>query len=220
MDGKILVLCDEDVTLDEYGNRIGEDEHKNIISCLELDLPEQTENVKNNAIYFVDWKTFMPEDLSYLVSVERVGTGQDQENKEQVLLKALEAKSLMEKSYVDSLETSPRIDYPHVAMNNYFNRFTNLLEQNRISRVLPCHAKKTDESQILARRKVLTSWDYRNKTFLEANGNCITKAVETTVLSEMRYDNFAEIYNRAHDEAFKTIGFPEFANMGDTNDER
>lgn len=215
MDGKILVLCDEDVTLDEYGNRIGEDEYKNIISCLELDLPEQTENTKNHAIYFVDWKTFIPEDLSYLVSVERVGIGKDQ-----VLSELLEPKSFMEKVYVDSLETAPRIDYPHVAMNNYFNRFTNLLEQNRILRVLPCHARKTDETEILTRRKILASWNYRNSTFLKVKGNSITRAIDATILSEMIYDQFGEIYNRAHDEVFKIMGLPEFGNIGDTNDER
>lgn len=211
MEGKLLVFCDEDVTLDEYGNRLNNEKYKDILSCLELDLSMDTANIQNRDIFFVDWKTFIPDNLEYLNSINFIGIrGADAETEGRIIFEGRKTKSLMERTCLDTMQKGSRIDFPQVAMNDFFNRFTDLLEKNRIIQILPCYSKNQDESITLNRRKIIYTWNSRNQTFLKANHRTITKSVNTDVLREIRYSEFGEVYRKASNQMMEIMSKLDF----------
>ena len=97
MDGRLLVLCDEDVTLNSYNERVDKnwnllrkihdgsyddmnlkkvevDEHKNVISAIDLIMPEETESTANRDILYVNWETVVPQDIEYLQKLVQYST--------------------------------------------------------------------------------------------------------------------------------------------------
>lgn len=219
MDGKLLVFCDEDVTLDEYGNRINNDFNKDIISCLELDLHTETENTLNRDIFFVNWNTFIPNSLDFLNSARTIGSiGTDDKTQADLIFEGMKRKSLMEKSCLDSMGKGLRIDFSLVAMNDFLNRFTDLLEKNRIVQVLPCYSKNQDKSVILNRRKILQTWNDRNQTFLNANCPTITKGIDAKILDGIGYEEFSEVYIKAKDQMMKILSMPYFTENSEVQD--
>lgn len=212
MDGKLLVFCDEDVTLDKYGNRINSEKYKDILSCLELDLPMETANTQSRDILFVDWKTFIPNNLEYLNSVKIIGSrGADAGIESRTTFEGGKTKSLMERSCLDTLDKEgSRIDFPQVAMNDFLNRFTDLLEKNRIVQILPCHSRNQDENITLNRRKIIHTWNGRNQTFLKASCPTITKGINTDVLGEIRYSEFGEVYAEASNRMMEIMSKQDF----------
>lgn len=211
MDGRLLVFCDEDVTLDESGNRLNDDIHKDILSSLELDLPMETDNLCNRDILFIDWKTFIPENLEFLNSVKFVGTrSADYETQSKLLFESMKVNSLMEKTCLDSVKKGPRIDFPQVAMNDFLNKFTELLEKNRIVQVLPCYSRNQDESITLNRRRIMQTWNDRNQTFLNADCPTITKSINTKILDGIEYEEFGEVYRKASNQMMEIMSKPNF----------
>lgn len=212
MEGKLLVFCDEDVTLDEYGNRLSNEKYKDILSCLELDLPMETANTPNRDIFFIDWKTFMPDNLEYLNTIKFIGIrGANPETDGNIIFEGGKTKSLMERVCLDTLKKGSSIDFPQVVMNDFFNRFTDLLEQNTIVQILPCYSENQDENITLNRRKIMHTWNDRNQTFLRANCRTITKSVNVDVLGEIRYSEFSEVYKKASNQMIEIMSRPDFA---------
>lgn len=138
MDGKLLVLCDERPTINSYRERIDEngdvlrkengkyynvnnqevdiDEHKEIISGMELLNNINTPAINDSDILFVDWNTVVSSNIELLTEMKRLS-----ENQETIIFKDIltngKNESITEKAYydilfeIDRISNRPCIDY-------------------------------------------------------------------------------------------------------------
>lgn len=233
MDKKLLVLCDESPTIDEYGNRIDEkgnliqrdtfekyeqesimDKHKEVISILDLYVDIETKSTQNRDIFFVDWKTLIPEDLEFMQNIKQYGTiGGSNMDFVQLMKQQMSHNqlSLLERTALDSIsqQSQPRIDFPLIAMNCFLENFTSVLQKSRIGTILPTFSQKVQSQQCENRRKILKTWNDRNRTLLQANQLTINNKTKCNVLPIMEYQDFGEIYKKAQEEMLKIFELPE-----------
>lgn len=228
MDGKVLVLCSEKPTINEYGDRIDEngnllkkgeagewfdildnivpvDEHKRVINAMDLLLPIEPESMRNSDIFFVNWENIIPSDIEPLQSlISYSATTEDVPFK---LL--LSVKSMMQKAHVDRFIAidkagrRPSIDYKFQAMDDFMRLFSETLDKNMIKSVIPAFSVRDSEDEINARTKLMSAWQNFNNMRAQTEGKG-----KIDVSSVVRYKDFGEIYETAGREVMNLISKP------------
>ena len=227
MDGKLLVLCGERPTIDENGRRIDEkgqlltkqgneyrdidgnvvqvDEHKKVISGMDLLNPMETEATKLNILY-VDWETIigsgdgepLQEMKHYAEIVDKLPA--------RITLKGMEEPSLLKKAHWDTLMEidrygqRPTHSYKFKAMEQFEKMFSDVMQKNGIVSILLALPVEDGEDVNQRRMKLLRSWNYAQKS-LQA-----PRKVE--VLSQLSYTTYGEVYKKAQDEMMKIYEKP------------
>ena len=232
MDGKVLVLCGERPTINEYGDRLDEnsnllqkidgkyynlsdeevevDEHKNVINGMTL-LNEISTDATNSDILFVDWETILSTDLqplqemiAYANSTEPIPP--------KVILNSSKNPSMLKKAYtdrlmlIDSHNIRPRIDYQFQAMDDFLQLFSRTLSKHMVATVLPAFAKSDSPEVNAARARFIKSWETVNEIRASKYSNSNEDLIE--VAEPIEYENFEEVYERASEEMQKVISRP------------
>lgn len=229
MDGKLLVLCGERPTIDENGRRIDEkgqlltkqgneyrdidgnvvqvDEHKKVISGMDLLNPIETESTKTNILY-VDWETIigssdgepLQEMKHYAEIVDKLPAS--------ITLKGMQESSLLKKSHWDTLMQMdrhgqrPSHSYKFRAMEQFEQMFSEVMQKNGIVSILPALSVEDGEDINQRRMKLLRSWNYTQKS---SQG---VRKVE--VLPPLSYTTYGEVYIKAQDEMMKIHAKPDW----------
>ncbi len=229
MDGKLLVLCGERPTIDENGRRIDEkgklltqqgneyrdidgnvvqvDEHKKVISGMDLLNPIETESTKTNILY-VDWETIigssdgepLQEMKHYAEIVDKLPPS--------ITLKGMQESSLLKKSHWDTLMQMdrhgqrPSHSYKFRAMEQFEQMFSEVMQKNGIVSILPALSVEDGEDINQRRMKLLRSWNYTQKS---SQG---VRKVE--VLPPLSYTSYSEVDRKAEDEMMKIHAKPDW----------
>ena len=232
MDGKVLVLCGEKPTINEYGDRLDEnsnllekigekyynvadeevevDEHKRIISGMNL-LNEISTDATKGDILFVNWDTVLSTDLLplqemifYANSIEPIPPN--------VILGISKNPSIMKKAYgdrlmlIDSHNLRPQIDYSFQATNDFLQLFSRTLSKHMVATVLPAFPKSDSPEVNAVRSRFIESWRNINRIRSKRLNHDNEELIE--VADPISYDNFAEVYERASAEMQKVISKP------------
>lgn len=231
MDGKLLVLCGERPTVDEYEERLDEqgrsiykktdgtyvngenkvvtvDTHKNVISATKLQGPIITPYVNDRDMLFVDWETVIPSDIEVLrQAIAHANTTEEVPYK--FFLDASKRDSIMQQAYLNRLSEMiqtgdrPRVDFQFLAMEDFMQQFTRLIEKIGVVRILPTYPNQDDSDINMARAKLITAWGDRNRMHAHFG-----EGTSIEVLPPVMYNEFGEIYAKAEDEMLKIISAP------------
>ena len=231
MDGKLIVLCGERPTINEYGERIDEqanllikkqdkyfningeeikvDEHKKVINGNDLLNDMMTESTEPDMI-FVDWETIIPsniEPLQEMIAYSRT----TQKIPAQIILDSGKNQSIMKRVHmnrlllIDKSQERPCIDYPLQAMEDFLQLFSTTLEKNGVVSILPTFPNSDDESINKSRLKLIQAWKNKNEIDAKYKGKTLID-----VLDPMSYDEFGEIYIKASNEMLNIISKPDW----------
>ncbi len=217
MDGKLLVLCDERPTIDEWENPIDQrgnilnkcDECKRVINGLDLMNPMQTDSTDTDIIY-ADWETIVTSQIEPLMQMKQYAFSQESLPPKLLMENAVD-KSLMQKSYFDTLlqldksGERPRIDYGMLAMETFLNTFCNAISMNRILSIYPTFSENQDKKVISARMNILGAIGYKNKFRANKHQERIVN-----ILNPIIYKKYGEVVSKAKDEILKIYNMPEF----------
>lgn len=241
MDGKLLVLCSERPTVDDYGNRIDEnrnllkenengkytnvefeevevDESKRIVNAMDLILPVIPESIRDYEIIYADWETVVTSDIEPLIEMKQYAN-----TKEQIPVKLIldsgHNSSMMRKAYMETLTEieRPRIDFSFLASDRFIKLLSDTLHKHDIVAVLPAFSENDSEEIVRVRSRVLEAFKNNEEMKAKQNG---TEAIE--VLESLSYTDFVEVLIRARDEMVKILSKPypfEKPNLTDTNGE-
>ena len=232
MDGKVVVLCGEKPTINEYGDRLDEnsnllekigekyynvadeevyvDEHKCIISGMNLLNPIATE-ATNRDILFVNWETVLSTDLQPLQEMIAYANSTEQ-IPPKVILDISKNPSIIKKAYGDRLmllddhNLRPQIDYQFQAMDDFLQLFSRSLSKNMVVTVLPAFPNSDSPEVNKARARFIESWRNVNRIRASKASHSDEELIE--VADPINYDNFEEIYERASEEMQKVISKP------------
>ena len=228
MDGKLLVLCGERPTIDENGRRIDEkgqlltkqgneyrdidgnvvqvDEHKKVISGMDLLNSMETESTKPNILY-VDWESIIGSDEGqslqemkhYAEIVDRIPA--------RIALEGMEGTSLLKKAHRDTLMEidrygqRPTHSYKFKAMEQFEKMFLDVMQKNGIVSILPSLPVEDGEDVNQRRMRLLRSWDYGQPSLYGAR--------KVEVLPPLSYTTYGEVYTKAQDEMRKIYAKPD-----------
>ena len=228
MEGKLLVLCDETPTINEWGQRIDKegnvlkekngkfintkeevvevDIHKRVINVMDLFKNMITPSIDTDIIY-VDWNTIIPEDLDFLSRVAKNAIREGQIDS-QILLDSMkyENQNLMSKAHLETLKqakqtkNSPSLDYKFKSMDNFIKLFTDMLEKNEITAILPTFSNEKEEMKA-TRNRIFQAWRYQYKFEKESKGskNLIK------ILPEKTYSKYEEVYKEAQKQKLESM---------------
>lgn len=230
MDGKLLVLCDEKVNLNSSNQRVDEnenilkpisrgvyqnkdlnevkiEEHKDIISAVDLSLDIETENIRNREIIYTDWETLIPSDIEYLQTLTYYSRTSEDIPSEIIFEMLKKNNSVIERVYQEVFSSieRPSIDYSPKAMDSFMREFGRILQTNRIVKVLPTYREGTSNEIRNSRQRILNSFAYRNDTFSKIKGDRKVNVLPLTL-----YKNFGEVFARATDEKLKILSAPDW----------
>ena len=228
MDGKLLVLCGERPTIDENGRRIDEkgqlltkqgneyrdidgnvvqvDEHKKVISGMDLLNSMETESTKPNILY-VDWESIIGSDEGqslkemkhYAEIVDRIPT--------RIALEGMEGTSLFRKAYWDTLMQidrygkRPTNSYVIQSQEQFEQTLSDIMKSNGIVSILPALPVEDGEDVNQRRMRLLRSWDYEQPSLYGAR--------KVEVLPPLSYTTYDEVYIKAQDEMRKIYAKPD-----------
>lgn len=234
MDGKVLVLCSEKPTVNQYGERIdkngyllektkkgewinnkGEivkvDEHKRIINGMDMTLPIIPESIGHSVsdIIFANWESIMPSDIELLQRMVECSRTKD-EIPLQITLDYEKNRSLMAKAHLDRLNSidkaglRPSIDYKFQAMDDFMRLFSETLEKEGVVTVVPTFSKADSEEIINARRNVITTWRDNNKMLSQIEGKAPIELADTVI------GDFVEVYKAGQNAFMEVMAKPFF----------
>ena len=229
MDGKLLVLCGERPTIDENGRRIDEkgqlltkqgneyrdidgnvvqvDEHKKVISGMDLLNSMETEATKPNILY-VDWESIIGSDdgqslqemKHYAEIIDRIPA--------RIALEGMEGTSLLKKAHRDTLMEidrygqRPTHSYKFKAMEQFEKMFLDVMQKNGIVSILPSLPVEDGEDVNQRRMRLLRSWD------------CVQKSLQrirnVEVLPPLSYTTYGEVYTKAQHEMRSIYAKPDW----------
>ena len=212
MDGKLVILCDERPTIDEFGRWIGKDEdtHKRIINGMDFLNVMMTESVRESDKLFVDWETVVPSNIESLVELQNYARTTETVPAE-VLMNSVKNRNLMQRAYFDRFTSvnlsnmRPCLDYSFMAMDDFMRLLTDLFEKNGVVRVLPTFKNSQTQEINMARARVIKTWSDNNMMLSKIN-----KKETIELLPEFNYDSFGEIYQKADEEYMKILSAPFF----------
>jgi len=229
MEGKLLVLCSERPTVNDYGNLIDEkrhllrknedgkyinvefeevevDENKRVVNAMDLTLPVIPDSIRDYDIIYADWETVITSDIQPLQEMTaHAGT------KDQIPIKLIldsgHNSSMIRKAYSETLTeiNRPSMDYSFIAMDNFMRLFSNSLHNYDIVTVLPAFSNNDSPEVVRARSRFIESFKYN-----EGMKSNLNRTQPINVLPSMSYENFGEVYAKAQDEMMKIINKPYF----------
>lgn len=234
MDGKVLVLCSEKPTINQYGERIDEngyllektkdgkwvnnegkevkvDEHKRIINGMDLTLPITPESIGYSVsdIIFANWESIMPSDIELLQRMVEYSRTKA-EIPLQITLDYEKNRNLMAKAHLDRLNSidnaglRPSIDYRFQAMDDFMRLFSKTLENHGIVTVVPTFSRTDAEEIINARRNVITTWRDNNTMTSKTEGKTPIKLANCVI------GGFKEAYEAGGREFMEVMSEPFF----------
>lgn len=227
MDEKLLVLCGERPTIDENGRRIDEkgqlltkreneyrdidgnvvqvDEHKKVISGMDLLNPIETEATRPNILY-VDWETIIGSDGQSLQEMKHYAEIVDK-LPARITLKGMEEPSLLKKAHWDTLMQMDRYgerpsnSYKFRAMEQFEELFSKVMQTNGIVSILPALPVEDGEDVNQRRMKLLKSWDYGQKSSQRIR--------KVEVLQPILYKTYDEVYKKVQDDIKEKYAKPD-----------
>lgn len=232
MEGKVLVLCSEKPTINEYCDRIDEnghllkkdennkwsnidfdsvevDEDKRVINAMDLVLPIEPESIRDSgSILFANWDSIIPSNIEKLQEMISCSANVDQIQPKQILDWG-EFSSMMSKAHFDRLMTieklglRPCVDYTFQAMNDFMILFSDTLEKHMICTVIPAFSTRDSEDIVKARIKLIKGWEYSNKMMAQTKGRKGIKVIEPVM-----YEDLREITKLADKEMVEIISAP------------
>lgn len=232
MDGRLLVLCDEDVTLNSYNERVDKegnllrkmddgsyedmhlnkvevDEHKDVISAIDLIMPIQTQSIENRDILFVNWETVVPQDIEYLQKLVLYSRSTEPLPVEMLQEGLKQKDSIMkrahEKTFHAMQDQRPSLDYGYISIEEFMRSLYDMIEKQGIVRVLPCYCKETNSEVKIARQRILNTFMDRNEMNAK-NGN----ESKIKIIEPIEYKEFGEVYVRAKEEMMKIYSAPDW----------
>lgn len=232
MDGRLLVFCDEDVTLNSYNERVDKngnllrkihdgsyedmnlkkvevDEHKNVISAIDLIMPEETESIANRDILYVNWETVVPQDIEYLQKLVQYSTTTHPLSEEMLREGLKQRDSIMKRAHEETFhaiqDERPSFDYRFIAMDYFMRRLYDMMANQGIVKVLPCYSQNTEPDIRTARQRILNSFMSRNRMYAK-NGD----ETEIKIIEPIEYEKFGQVYVKANDEMLKILSEPDW----------
>lgn len=232
MDGKVLVICSEKPTVNEYGDRIDEkgqvlrkdendnwinidyetvevDEHKRVINAMDLILPIEPESIRDSSsILFANWDSIIPSNIEKLQEMISCSASTDQIQPGQILDWG-KFSNMMSKAHfdrlmaIDELNLRPCIDYRFQAMDDFMKLFSETLEKHMIATVIPAFSIRDAEDSVKARIKLVQGWKNSNDIMAQMKGNKRIK-----VAQPIMYQELSEIYKIADKEMMEIISAP------------
>ena len=237
MDGRLLVLCSERPTVDDYGNRVDEnreilrktedgkyvnmeleevgevDENKRDVNAMDLLLPVEPHSIQDYDIIYADWETVAPSDIGPLQQMKAYSL-----NKEQIplglIIKSDHKSSIMRKVYAEVLTAIGRasMDFSFIASDKFMRTFIDAMQKNGIVSILPAFSKTDSQDVIKGRMTVLNSL----RTYIDIlDKQNIGEHIE--ILPSMIYGEYGEVYRKAQEEMMKIISKPFFNEMPKTS---
>ena len=232
MDGRLLVLCSERPTVDDYGNRIDEnrdilrkteagkyvnieleevevDEKERVVNAMDLLLPIEPHSIQGYDIIYADWETVAPSDIAPLQQMKTYSQNQEQIPFD-LILKSDHKSSIMRKVYAETLTGigRPRMDFSFIASDKFMRTFIDALQKNGIVSILPAFSKTDSQDVINARTTILNSLrTYINMRNMQETGEHIE------ILPGIIYEEYGEVYRKAQEEMMKILSKPFFNEM-------
>jgi len=238
MDGKLLVLCSERPTVDDYGNLIDEkrnllsknedgkyinvefeevevDENKRVVNAMDLILPVIPESIRDYDIIYADWETVITSNIEPLQEMTAYSRTEER-IPVKLILDSGHNSSMIRKAYSETLTEidRPSIDYSFIAMDNFMRLFSNSLHNNDVVTVLPAFSNSDSPEVVRARSRFLESFKYNEEMKAKLNR---TQAI--SVLPSLSYKNFGEVHAKAQDEMIKIITKPYFFESQELTDD-
>lgn len=229
MDGKLLVLCGERPTIDENGRRIDEkgqlltkqgneyrdidgnvvqvDEHKKVISGMDLLNSMETEATKPNILY-VDWESIIGSDdgqslqemKHYAEIIDRIPA--------RIALEGMKGTSLFKRVYWDTLMQidrygkRPTNSYVLQAQDQFEQTLSDIMRTNGIVSILPALPVEDREDVNQRRMRLLRSWDCAQKS--------LQRIRNVEVLPPLSYTTYGEVYTKAQHEMRSIYAKPDW----------
>ena len=229
MDGRLLVLCDERPTVDDYGNRIDEnrnllrptedgkyvnmeleevevDENKRVVNAMDLLLPVEPNSIQDYDIIYAAWETVAPSDIEPLRQMKSYSQNQEQIPFD-LILKSDHKSSIMRKVYAETLTgiSRPRLDFSFIASDKFMQTFVDAMQRNGIVSILPAFSKSDSQDIINSRVTILNS--LRTYVDMRVTQN---RGEHIEILPGMIYEEFGEVYGKAKEEMMKILSKPFF----------
>ncbi|MBQ3145182.1 MAG: hypothetical protein IJB90_01130 [Clostridia bacterium] len=232
MEGKVLVICSEEPTVNEYGERIDGkgrllkkdetgnwididfnsvevDENKRVINTMDLVLPMEPESIRDSgSVLFANWESVIPSNIEKLQEMIRCSADVEQIQPEQILDWGAFS-SMMTKAHFDRLMAiedlglRPCIDYSFQAMNDFMKLFSETLEKHMICTVIPAFSTRDAKDTVKARIKLIQGWNFSNKMMSQTKGKKTIKVTEPVM-----YENLEEVTRLADKELIEIISAP------------
>lgn len=221
MDGKLLILCDEDPR----------DEGKLTIRDKNFLVSEMWDPDDNTDMLFVSFDALIPEDRTFIEQCKLYASFREQPEYDFMLKQKGKTNpkygtiqgSIQEQCYLDVyLDNIERVkeahkngedvraemlelacQYPFAATANFLRRMSDILSKHGVVRVLPAFKKGGDEVFIKYRMDILNAWSDQNKLM----GN---NRAYASLLEPFEYSEFGELYSKSLDEMMSIMSLPIF----------
>lgn len=221
MDGKLLILCDEDPR----------DEERLTIRDKNFLVSEMWDPEDNTDLLFVSFDALIPQDRTFIEQCKVYGSFRDKPATDFPLTQRGKTNpkygtihgSIQEESYlntyfwfVERVKEAQRkgedvraemlelaFQYQYYATAFFYRDFSNILQKNGVVRILPAFKKGGDKHFDNYRKTLLQGWVDQNEVFRKYRAY-------TSLLEPFYYDNFAELYSKASDELMNIMSMPMF----------
>ncbi len=221
MDGKLLILCDEDPR----------DEERLTIRDKYFLVSEMWDPEDNTDMLFVSFDALIPEDRTFIKQCRYYASFRGQPAADFPLTQRGKTNpkygtirgSIQEQSYLNTYlryvthikdiqqigedAQAEMLDlacqYPFLANANFFFDFSDILSKHGIVRILPAFKKGRNQDFVKYRQLLLKAWSEQNK-FSGAH-----KAY-ASLLEPFCYDEFGELYSKASEELMNIMSLPVF----------
>lgn len=227
MDGKLLILCDEEPK--DYEHYSVKDVY--FLRSTMIDPDDNPERL------FVTWDAVIPKDRTFIDACHKYATNYEKTPVDFRLRQtgAIDSKhgnikgSIQEQSFVNALDLNIELvksaaakgedyqaeaielaaQYPMQATEQFLEDFSATLNNNGIVRILPAHSSNTDPEIVRYRTALLEAWQNQNRFMGD-------KASYAKLLQPMIYEEFGEVYSRSSDEIMKIYSLPIFGESEET----
>ena len=221
MDGKLLILCDEDPR-DEERFSIRD---KNFLVSEMWDPDDTTD------MLFVSFDALIPEDRTFIEQCKLYASFRAQPEVNFMLKQKGKTNpkygtihgSIQEQSYlntyldyVEQLKIAQSqgedvqaemledaCQYQFVASANFFRDFSDILSKHGVVRILPAFKKDGDKNFNQYRMALLNAWAEQNKVMGD-------NKVYASLLGPIEYTEFGQVYCKSIDEMMKIMSLPIF----------
>lgn len=221
MDGKLLILCDEDPR----------DEEKLTIRDKHFLDSEYWDPDDNTDMLFVCFDSLIPEDRTFIEECKLYGSfranpdptfmiGQKgKTNPKYGTIHGSVQEASYLKTYLNNIEILKRVQsrgediqaemlemacqYQFAATSNFLRDISEIVSKHGIVRILPAFKHDADPAFTKYRLDLLEAWQNQNNLPGE-------NKVYASLLQPMEYSDFGEVYSRAMDEMMKIMSLPIF----------
>ena len=221
MDGKLLILCDEDPR----------SEDKLTIRDKHFLDSEMWDPEDNSDMLFVCFDSLIPEDRTFIEECKLYGTFRAKPEPDFMIRQKGKTDpkygtihgSVQENSYLETYLNNIEIlkyvqsrgedieaemlemacQYQFSATANFLRNISKIISKHGIVRILPAFKKDADPIFTKYRLEMLEAWESQNNLPGEDK-------VCASLLKPMEYSDFGEVYSRAVDEMMKIMSLPIF----------